>query len=66
MDWLKKKKKQKQHKYKTKQNKKTFKAKTWSSKLPNTTSLRFYDAFALFWFDCMYTVFPMALIQLLP
>ena len=33
----------------TKQNKTKKRSK---QRLPNTTSLRFYDAFALFWFDC--------------
>lgn len=60
MDWLKKKKKQKQHKYKTKQNKKMFKAKTTQY---NLSKILWRFCFVLVW---LYTVFPMALIQLLP
>ena len=59
MDWLKKK-KQKQRKYKTKQNKKKFKAKTTQY---NLSKILWRFCFVLVW---LYTVFPMALIQLLP
>ena len=65
MDWLKKKTKQKQHKYKTKQNKKNVQSKElkFQTTQYNLSKILWRFCFVLVW---LYTVFPMALIQLLP
>ena len=59
------KKKQKQHKYKTKQNKKNVQSKElkFQTTQYNLSKILWRFCFVLVW---LYTVFPMALIQLLP
>ena len=62
MDWLKKK-KQKQHKYKTKQKNVQSQDLKFQTTQYNLSKILWRFCFVLVW---LYTVFPMALIQLLP